>query len=138
MLDILTEEIFFAHPINQPPMELGRFIVRWDRNESRFQLDLDGFDEQLELLFDIDVMEFDKCYKRFSTRTLTFESLFLETMIALLRHQAANGPMSDTECHRWSFEMLVSIIQSMPSIILSAANMQLLNVDRDNLSVAFG
>lgn len=140
MLGIITEVIMFAHPNNRAPFELGIVRMQWDRDNCCYQIDCDGFDtDTLNMLKDVDEMEFDNCYGKFLTLMHCWESLSMTTQVALLLHMRRNNAdLSDTDAQRWSFEYMVHAVSHLPSALRDMTGMNLIDVDHDRLTLVFG
>lgn len=139
MLGIITEVIMFAHPNNRNPFELGSVRMQWDRDNCSYEIDCSGFDEStLNMLRDIDEMEFDNCYGKFIDLMHCWQAVSMTTQVALLLHMRRNGELSDIDAQRWSFEHIVHTVNNLPPLLRDMNGMNLIDVDRDRLTLVFG
>lgn len=139
MLDILCEEMFFAHPANHPPIHVGNMTMQWDREQIRFTVTPNADFDAIDDLITADEDAARELMDRWAMRFMLFSTLADEVAAQLMRHvMSIDYLMSDDDAHLWSYNMLIHIVSSTPRDALNRVGMNLINIDRDERWVAFG
>lgn len=138
MLDLLFEELHFAHPTGRPPLNVGRIFAYWDCDENMFVVDCEVDEDNIFMLSVIDMEEYEVALAQWMMRLTLIDLLFAQVADNLMRQVLRNGPMSSDELHEWSFHCLVDTVNSVPRDALMNTKFTLLSVDEDNRQLAFG